>query len=115
MALISRGAGLLLLQTARLAAALSGLMIFLWVVLLHIPRALAAAAAQSRNEWTSVFEALAISGIAFVLPEGLQMSGDNKAIPTSNVMDDGTKALLPEWIITCRLPPKKLTLPSAQS
>lgn len=67
VALIAGGAGLLLPQTARLAAALSGLMIFLWVVMLHIPRAVAAPAAQSRNEWTAVFEALAISGIAFVL------------------------------------------------
>jgi uncharacterized membrane protein len=67
VALIAGGAGLLLPQTTRLAAALSGLMIFLWVVILHIPRALAASAAQSRNEWTAVFEALAISGIAFVL------------------------------------------------
>jgi hypothetical protein len=66
-----RCGALLLPQTARLAAALSGLMIFLWVVLLHIPRALAAVAAQSRNEWTAVFEALAISGIAFVLAGSL--------------------------------------------
>jgi uncharacterized membrane protein len=71
VALIAGGAGLLIPQTARLAAALSGLMIFLWVLLLHIPRAIAAPAAQSRNEWTAVFEALAISGIAFVLAKSL--------------------------------------------
>ena len=36
--------------------------------MLHIPRALAAADAGSRrNEWTAVFEALAMSGIAFVM------------------------------------------------
>jgi hypothetical protein len=38
------------------------------VILLHIPRALAAQdAAQVRNEWTAVFEALAFSGLAFFL------------------------------------------------
>jgi len=53
---------------ARPAAALSGLMIFLWVLMLHLPRAIAGAdAASRRNEWTAVFEALAISGIAFVV------------------------------------------------
>jgi uncharacterized membrane protein len=67
VALIAGGAGLILPYVTRLAAALSGLMIFLWVVMLHIPRALAALDAQSRNEWTAVFEAVAMSGIAFVL------------------------------------------------
>jgi uncharacterized membrane protein len=67
VALIAGGAGLLFPPTARLAAALSGLMIFLWVVMLHIPRAVAAPADQLRNEWTAVFEALAFSGLAFIL------------------------------------------------
>jgi len=39
--------------------------------MLHVPRALAAAdAASRRNEWTAVFEALAMSGIALVLACG---------------------------------------------
>jgi uncharacterized membrane protein YphA (DoxX/SURF4 family) len=68
VALIAGGAGLMVPRTTRLAAALSGLMIFLWVLVLHIPRALQAPdAAQIRNEWIAVFEALAFSGIAFVL------------------------------------------------
>ena len=68
VALIAGGAGLMVPRTTRLAAALSGLMIFLWVLLLHIPRALGAPdAAQAQNEWTAVFEALAFSGIAFML------------------------------------------------
>ena len=70
VALIAGGAGLMVPQMARLAAALSGLMIFLWLMMLHIPRAVAAPEAQSRNEWTAVFEALAMSGIAFVLAGG---------------------------------------------
>jgi len=70
VALIAGGFGLFLPPTARLAAVLTGLMIFLWVVLLHIPRALAAAPEQARNEWVAVFEALACAGIGFVLAAG---------------------------------------------
>jgi uncharacterized membrane protein len=70
--LIAGGAGLIFSQTARLAAALTGVMLLLWVVLLHVPRAVAAAAPQRRNEWTAVFEALAMSGIAFVLAGSLR-------------------------------------------
>jgi uncharacterized membrane protein len=71
VALIAGGLGLIVPWTARLAGSLSGLMIFLWFVMLHVPRALAAAdAASRRNEWTAVFEALAMSGIALVLAGG---------------------------------------------
>jgi uncharacterized membrane protein len=63
IALIAGGIGMLVPRTARLAAFLSGLMIFLWVILLHIPRAIRAVdEASSRNEWTAVFEALASPG-----------------------------------------------------
>jgi uncharacterized membrane protein YphA (DoxX/SURF4 family) len=68
VALIAGGLGLMVPWTTRLAALLSGVMIFLWVILLHIPRALAAVdAVQVRNEWTAVFEALAFAGLGFVL------------------------------------------------
>ena len=68
IALIAGGIGLIVPKTARLAATLSGIMIFSWVLLLHIPRALSAATdVQSKNEWIAVFEALSMSGIAFVL------------------------------------------------
>lgn len=65
IALIAGGAGIIIPFTTRLAAALSGIMIFLWVVLLHIPRAVAAP--RDSNETTAVFEALAISGAAFLV------------------------------------------------
>jgi uncharacterized membrane protein len=65
VALIAGGAGLLLPRTARLAAALSGLMIFSWVWLVHYPRI------TSHGEWTSPFEALALSGLAFLLSRRL--------------------------------------------
>ncbi|MGH9820244.1 MAG: DoxX family membrane protein, partial [Pyrinomonadaceae bacterium] len=67
-ALVLGGLGMIVPLTARVASALSGLMIFLWVFTLHLPRALAAAeTASRRNEWTAVFEALAISAVAFAI------------------------------------------------
>ncbi len=67
VALIAGGVGLMLPKVARPAAALSGLMVFLWFLILHIPRAVVAADAQRRNELTAVFESLAVAGIAFLL------------------------------------------------
>jgi hypothetical protein len=54
-------------RTKRLAGISVGLMLSIWVCILHIPRALAAAPANQRNEWTAVVEALAFAGIAFLL------------------------------------------------
>jgi uncharacterized membrane protein len=65
IALIAGGLGMLFRPTARLAAWLSVGMIFSWVILLHIPRALADL--NNANEATAVFEALAFSGIALLL------------------------------------------------
>jgi uncharacterized membrane protein len=65
VALIASGIGVVARVTALLAGLLAGLMIFLWVVLLHIPRA--AAAPHDTNETTAVFEALAMSGIALLI------------------------------------------------
>ena len=47
-------------KAARLSAILLGLMFFLWVLILHLPRV--AAAPHNGNEWTSLFVALAMSG-----------------------------------------------------
>lgn len=65
VALIAGGVGMVIPITKRLAAFLSGIMIFLWVVLLHIPRA--AADLHNANETTALFEALAFSGTAFLV------------------------------------------------
>lgn len=65
VALIAGGVGICIDMTSWLAAILSGLMIFLWVILLHIPRA--AADLHNANETTAVFEALAMSGAAFLV------------------------------------------------
>ncbi|MGH9161344.1 MAG: hypothetical protein ACRD2X_15340 [Vicinamibacteraceae bacterium] len=67
LALIAGGAGLLLRRTLASAAVLSGIMIFIWVIVLHIPRAVTSTG--DGNEWVAVFEALAMSGIAFVLAD----------------------------------------------
>ena len=65
VALIAGGVGLQLRPTVRLAAGLSAAMIFSWVILLHIPRALADL--HNANEATAVFEALAMGGTALML------------------------------------------------
>ena len=65
VALMAGGAGLLVPRTARLAAGLSAVMIFLWVLMLHIPRALTGP--NHANETAGVFEALALSGVALLV------------------------------------------------
>ena len=63
--LLAGGIGILFPQTLRLAALLSGLMIFLWVPMLHIPRALADLSVP--GETSAIFEALALSGVALLV------------------------------------------------
>jgi uncharacterized membrane protein len=65
VALMAGGVGILVPATARLSASLSGLMIFLWVLMLHIPRAIVGPA--HAFETAGVFEALALSGVALVV------------------------------------------------
>lgn len=76
VALMLGGTGLLVPRTARLAAGLSALMIYSWVLLLHIPRALAGP--QHAFEAAGVFEALALSGVALVV------AGTRAAYPSSS-------------------------------
>ena len=85
-ALIAGGAGLLLPQSARLAGAMVGSMLSMWVIILHIPRAVAAADPQRRNEWTAVFEALAFAGIAFVLAGSLR-AGSSERVPRRSTQE----------------------------
>ena len=66
-ALIAAGLGMIFRILPRLAAGMLGGMIFIWLLVLHIPRAMADPHSGHGNEWTSVFEALAFSGIAFFL------------------------------------------------
>jgi uncharacterized membrane protein len=66
VALIAGGTGLIVPRTTQLAGLCVGLMLFTWFCILHIPRALAAAPANQRNEWTAVVEAFAFAAIAFL-------------------------------------------------
>lgn len=67
VALIAGGAGLQLNKTLKPAAILSGIMIFTWFLILHIPRAVFELG--SGSEWIGVVGSLSTSGIAFVLAE----------------------------------------------
>jgi len=60
------GIGLLFARTAELAALLTGLMIFSWFWIVHLPRV-----RTSVSDGIAVFEALAFSGIAFVIAGAL--------------------------------------------
>jgi len=42
-------------------------MVFIWFLILHIPRAVVAPVTDNGNELSSVFESLGVSGIAFVI------------------------------------------------
>jgi len=66
-ALVGSGIAIIFKIKIGLIATLLGIMIFLWFVLLHIPRIVAAAPADMPDEITSAFLALAYSGIAFVI------------------------------------------------
>jgi uncharacterized membrane protein YphA (DoxX/SURF4 family) len=67
IALIAAGAAIVFKFKVKLAATLLGIMLFLWLVMIHIPRALDTTIVDRANEWTSLFEALAFSGIAFLI------------------------------------------------
>lgn len=65
VALIAGGLGLQAPPTSSLAALLSGVMVFSWFWIVHLPRM-----SVSQSDTTAVFEALAVAGIAFVLAAG---------------------------------------------
>jgi len=65
VALIAGGIGLMVPRLSRLAAWLSGAMIFSWVFLVHVPLTLRQPA--DGGAVASVFEALAFSGVAFMI------------------------------------------------
>lgn len=63
-ALIAGGVGLLVPKTARLAATLSGIMVFSWVFLVHIPLAINT---KTVSEVSRSFQAVSDSAVAFML------------------------------------------------
>jgi len=66
-ALIGSGIAILFKIKPRLMTALLGTMIFIWIIILHIPKSIASPFAGKGGEVTSAFLALAYSGIAFVI------------------------------------------------
>jgi uncharacterized membrane protein len=64
IALIAGGIGVLVPRTARLAATLSGIMLFSWVFLVHIPLAIST---HTVSEVSRGFQALQDSAVAFML------------------------------------------------
>jgi uncharacterized membrane protein YphA (DoxX/SURF4 family) len=70
VALISSGVAIILEIRTKAISILLGIMIFLWFIVLHIPRAIADPYILQGNEITSVFQALGFSGIAFVMAFG---------------------------------------------
>lgn len=66
-ALIGSGIAIILKIKLRVIAALLGTMIFIWVVILHIPKVIASPVTDKGGEVTSAFLALAYCGIAFVI------------------------------------------------
>lgn len=72
IALFAGALGMLYPRTAWAAAFLTGIMVFAWVLIVHVPRTLA-----SVSDNIAVFEAPAIAGIAFMLA-GLQATTKNR-------------------------------------
>jgi hypothetical protein len=68
--LVAGGVGLLIPQTQKLAALLSGIQIAGWFVLLHVPRALTIGG----DEWIGVGESVAVAGICFMIYGSLEMT-----------------------------------------
>jgi uncharacterized membrane protein len=65
VALIFGGIGLIWPRTRRVAALWSGLMIFIWMAILHTPRV--AHSMHNTDEWNSLLETMTLSGALFVL------------------------------------------------
>jgi uncharacterized membrane protein len=72
-------AGILYKLMARAAATMLGVMFFLFVVLLHIPRIIGKSG--DGNEWTSGFVALAMCGGAWILASAAPLEEREKADP----------------------------------
>jgi hypothetical protein len=67
MALIGSGIAIVFRIRLDIIATLLGIMIFIWFIILHIPRSIAHPFEVMGEEVTSAFSALAFSGIAFVI------------------------------------------------
>src|SRR6185295_9132213 len=89
-ALLGSGIAIILNIKQRLFAALLGTMIFIWFIILHIPKAIASPFADMGSEVTSAFLALAYSGIASVIAGSIKNKVEKKSLHT----DDSTEIFL---------------------
>jgi uncharacterized membrane protein YphA (DoxX/SURF4 family) len=78
VALLAAGLGLLLPPTRRLAAVMTGWMVFTWVFLVHVPLLFTVGA----REWMGVFEALGVSGVCLLLAGSTPPAPRAGAAPT---------------------------------
>jgi len=76
-ALIASGIGIILKIKIELAAFLLGTMIFIWFVILHVPRVITAEIAYLPSEISSACLALAYSGITFMIASASRRSNHN--------------------------------------
>ena len=79
VAFFAAAVGILYEKMARPAATMLGVMFFLFLILLHIPRIVAHS--NDGNEWTSGFVALAMCGLAWVLASASPLHKDETADP----------------------------------
>src|SRR5260370_5093851 len=79
VAFFAAAGGILYRLMARPAATMLGVMFFLFVVLLHIPRIIGKS--NDGNEWTSGFVALAMCGGAWILANAAPLEEREKADP----------------------------------
>src|SRR5713101_6940517 len=79
IAFFAAAAGILYEEMARPAATMLGVMFFLFLVLLHIPRIVTNS--RDGNEWTSGFVALAMCGGAWILANAAPLEEREKADP----------------------------------
>jgi uncharacterized membrane protein YphA (DoxX/SURF4 family) len=67
IALIGAGVSFIFMIKMKPVGILTAIMLFIWFLILHIPRAIAMPDVANGNELTSVFQALAFSGVALVV------------------------------------------------
>ncbi|HKV63005.1 MAG TPA: hypothetical protein VJO16_13900 [Candidatus Acidoferrum sp.] len=79
VAFVAAAIGILTKMLARPAATMLGVMFFLFVLLLHIPRVIGNS--KDGNEWTSGFVALAMCGGAWILASAAPLEAHEKADP----------------------------------
>lgn len=79
VAFFAAAAGILYKLMARPAATMLGVMFFLFIVLLHIPRIIGNS--SDGNEWTSAFVALAMCGLGWIIASASPLEEREKADP----------------------------------